>query len=79
MENTNQAKDNSEKIDKVIDYLQSLKEDNAVIDSVDVEYGYKYSESIDTNYSRYREAKTLDGNFYIRIHGFKPIKKDAET
>jgi len=60
-------------IEKAIEYLQSLKEQNAVVDKIEINYGWRYKEPFDEGYCDWMESKTPDGSFYMQIHG-KAIK-----
>ena len=56
-------------IEKAIEYLQSLKEQNAVVDKIEINYGWRYKEPFDEGYCDWMESKTPDGSFYMQIHG----------
>ena len=56
-------------IEKAIEYLQSLKEQNAVVDKIEIDYGWRYATPEDKNYCEWAETKVPDGSFFMRIHG----------
>jgi len=62
--------DKTNHIEKAIEYLQSLKEQNAIIDKIEIDYGFRYATPLDKNYCEWVETKVPDGSFFIRIHGY---------
>jgi hypothetical protein len=56
-------------IEKAIEYLQSLKEQNAVVEKIEIDYGIRSATPMDKNYCEWAETKVHDGSFFIRIHG----------
>ena len=62
-------------IEKAIEYLQSLKEQNAVVDKIEIDYGHRYAMPGEESYCEWMQTKTLDGSFFMRIYG-KAIKQN---
>lgn len=56
-------------IEKAIQYLQSLKEQNAEINHIEIDYGWRFATPEDENYCEWAETKTLDGSFFMKIKG----------
>ena len=61
--------DKKNHIEKAIEYLQSLKEQNAIIDKIEIDYGSRYATPLDKKYCEWAETKVPDGSFFVRIYG----------
>jgi len=59
-------------IEKAIEYLQSLKEQKAVIDKIEINYGYRDATPMDENYQEWARTQVPDGSFYMQIFGIAP-------
>lgn len=58
-------------IEKAIEQLQSLKEQDAVVEKIEIDYGIRIATPIDVNYCKWAETKVPDGSFFMRIYGKK--------
>lgn len=58
-------------IEKAIEYLQSLKKQNAVVDKIEIEYGWRYATPEDTTYCERAKTRVPDGSFVMRVYGEK--------
>ena len=59
-------------IEKAIEYLQSLKEQKAVIDKIEINYGVRDAVPTDKNYCEWARTQVPDGSFYMQIFGVVP-------
>ena len=56
-------------IDKAIEYLQSLKKRDAIVDEMVIEYGVRIATPADKNYCEFASFEVHDGTFVITIQG----------
>ena len=56
-------------IEKAIEYLQSLKEQKAVIERIEINYGFRDATPMDVNYCEWARTQVPDGSFYMQIYG----------
>tara|TARA_R110000824_G_C15163516_1_gene672147 strand:- start:965 stop:1171 length:207 start_codon:yes stop_codon:yes gene_type:complete len=62
-------------INKAIEYLQSIKEQEGVIVEITIYYGIRDATPSDKGYCKWANTKTPDGTFLMNINGFVPKEK----
>ena len=61
-------------IEKAIEYLQDLKNSNAKIDRIEINYGFREAIPTDKNYCEWARTQVPDGSFYMQIYGRERLK-----
>jgi ribosomal protein S24E len=56
-------------IKQAIEYLQFLKEQGAVVERIEINYGTRRTTPMDKSYCEWAETEVHDGSFSILIHG----------
>ena len=59
-------------IEKAIEYLQNLKKQKAVIERIEINYGFRDATPMDVNYCEWARTQVPDGSFYMQIFGVAP-------